>query len=940
MALSGSYKREKEDFVSHTNGTTAFEVFHLFLLMPGTLWLYSEVILWLEVNGIGPWKKQVPPMLLTAMLELGMLVMPTLLIFTVTELATPLVLFVYSVAFVLNRRLNSRMWNNAIVDRIKSLSKLTQKQLPFVTCFRSQLMISTCIAILAVDFQIFPRRLAKTETFGFSVMDIGVGSFLLSSGLVSPFSRNVGTIRKNIRSLTHSRTKRFYNWIRPIIAVLAMGLARVWAVKAVEYQEHVTEYGVHWNFYFSLATVYVLHSILEKLGEWAVSPWSAIALLVGYQYFLSNLGGSDLILQAPRTNWFLQNREGILSITSYESLYLFATAIGRWIFSTSKLDNLKGSQVLAPQLLLLSIVLAISCWISNVLIESPSRRMVNLPYVLWVLATAVFLLSVYSFIYAYSAFPRIPLLFEGISQNLLLVFIVANIMTGVVNLSMKTIYASSAAGIVTIMAPCVVSGNSKADMLQSSHTLISRKSLINGKAHFEEIEPVPSQPSYTWQEVAEHNTPESAWLIVRGKVYDVTKWAARHPGGEEFIWIHAGRECTAAFDSYHPFSQVANTTLRKFLIGELVGQTEFITYPQDSGFYRECCERVKEYFDTNKLDPKCLAPGAWRTLVLLSLAIVAFFGMHAKLLMSDNITLRCFWAILFGIIQALTLLHIMHDCSHAAHSKSPFWWKFMGRASMDWFAGASMIAWQHQHILGHHIYTNIASADPDLPTDFDRDLRRIVALQTKRAIYRFQHIYLPPLYGLLALKVRLQDFYELFLIRSNGPIRVNPISTSASIAFIASKAFWVIYRILVPLFVFKIPAATFWRIFLVTEFVTGWYLALNFQVSHISTACKFPTGSKQKTEEQDEWAISQVKTSVDYSHNSAVATFLSGSLNYQITHHLFPSISQYHYPAIAPIIMQLCKKYKVPYCVLTSFTSAMSAHLKHLKEMGRLGKGH
>lgn len=82
-------------------------------------------------------------MLLTALVELGLLVMPTLLIFTATELATPLVLTVYILAFALNRRLNDRMWNNVIVDRIKSLARLTQKQVPFVTCFRSQLMIST-----------------------------------------------------------------------------------------------------------------------------------------------------------------------------------------------------------------------------------------------------------------------------------------------------------------------------------------------------------------------------------------------------------------------------------------------------------------------------------------------------------------------------------------------------------------------------------------------------------------------------------------------------------------------------------------------------------------------------------------------------------------------------------------------------------------------------
>lgn len=41
------------------------------------------------------------------------------------------------------------------------------------------------------------------------------------------------------------------------------------------------------------------------------------------------------------------------------------------------MDNLKGSRELAPRLLLVSIVLAISCWISTIMIELPSRRMVR-----------------------------------------------------------------------------------------------------------------------------------------------------------------------------------------------------------------------------------------------------------------------------------------------------------------------------------------------------------------------------------------------------------------------------------------------------------------------------------------------------------------------------------------------------------------------------------
>jgi cytochrome b involved in lipid metabolism len=41
-------------------------------------------------------------------------------------------------------------------------------------------------------------------------------------------------------------------------------------------------------------------------------------------------------------------------------------------------------------------------------------------------------------------------------------------------------------------------------------------------------------------EVAEHNTYESQWLIVNDKVYDITKFAKRHPGGK-VISFYRGR---------------------------------------------------------------------------------------------------------------------------------------------------------------------------------------------------------------------------------------------------------------------------------------------------------------------------------------------------------------------------------------------------------------
>jgi hypothetical protein len=67
-------------------------------------------------------------------------------------------------------------------------------RLSISTC-RTWLYMLTCVTILAVDFNIFPRFNAKTETFGISLMDLGVGFFIVchsmklirnSSNLIEP----------------------------------------------------------------------------------------------------------------------------------------------------------------------------------------------------------------------------------------------------------------------------------------------------------------------------------------------------------------------------------------------------------------------------------------------------------------------------------------------------------------------------------------------------------------------------------------------------------------------------------------------------------------------------------------------------------------------------------------------------------------------------------
>lgn len=119
----------------------------------------------------------------------------------------------------------------------------------FITNFRSIVNLCTAVSILAVDFPAFPRRLAKSETFGFGGMDVGVGLFVVANALVSNEARGKCSMLP-----VWSQCRKALISSLPL---LVLGFARLLVVKGVDYHEHVTEYGVHWNFFFTLAALKV-----------------------------------------------------------------------------------------------------------------------------------------------------------------------------------------------------------------------------------------------------------------------------------------------------------------------------------------------------------------------------------------------------------------------------------------------------------------------------------------------------------------------------------------------------------------------------------------------------------------------------------------------------------------------------------------------------------
>jgi fatty acid desaturase len=59
--------------------------------------------------------------------------------------------------------------------------------------------------------------------------------------------------------------------------------------------------------------------------------------------------------------------------------------------------------------------------------------------------------------------------------------------------------------------------------------------------------------------------------------------------------------------------------------------------------------------------------------------------------------------------------------------------------------------------------------------------------------------------------------------------------------------------------------------------------------------------------------LRQVLASVDFSMGTDLVDFSHGFLNYQIEHHLWPSLSMLSYQKSAPLVREICEKHGVPY---------------------------
>lgn len=186
-----------------------------------------------------------------------------------------------------------------------------------------------------------------------------------------------------------------------------------------------------------------------------------------YQLALSYGGLQDYILHAPRTDLISANKEGIASFAGYLSIFVIGLDTGFYVLpadpyyamrqkakARTKPQRDKLALVLASYSILWCTLFAVTTMAMKIQV---SRQMANLSYVIWVAAYNTTFLLLFLCVEVYF-FPSagidgkraIPEISNAMNQNGLVVFLIANLLTGAVNISIRTIQTRDGIAVIIL----------------------------------------------------------------------------------------------------------------------------------------------------------------------------------------------------------------------------------------------------------------------------------------------------------------------------------------------------------------------------------------------------------------------------------------------------------------------------------------------------------
>lgn len=346
---------------------------------------------------------------------------------------------------------------------------------------------------------------------------------------------------------------------------------------------------------------------------------------------------------------------------------------------------------------------------------------------------------------------------------------------------------------------------------------------------------------------------------------------------------------------------------------------------KNSVFFNALKEKVDIYFKSNNIKETGNYKLYLKT-ILLSVSALALYTILVFFTPPGwiSVLLCC----LMGLNLAGIGFNVMHDGAHGSFSTKTWVNELMGYSLNA--MGGSVYLWKFKHNVNHHSFTNIEGMDDDIDI---KPWIRVHTDQKKYWYHRFQHVYWVILYGVTYLLwVYVQDFKKYF----TGKIGETPfrkMNIREHIIFWAGKLIYVAAFIVLPIFTVGLLDTVIG--YFIIAFVTGFVIAVVFQLAHIVEDATFETPTSSNHKVETEWAVHQIQTTANFATKSKIVSWFTGGLNFQVEHHLFPRISHIHYPKISELVRETCEQFGITYLEFPTVLSAVRSHVVHLKYVGR-----
>ena len=283
----------------------------------------------------------------------------------------------------------------------------------------------------------------------------------------------------------------------------------------------------------------------------------------------------------------------------------------------------------------------------------------------------------------------------------------------------------------------------------------------------------------------------------------------------------------------------------------------------------------------------------------------------------------------FSVSAVLLSMNVSHDAAHGALFRSRALNATAARL-VTIALGIEPVYWRIRHVRYHHPHANIEHCDLD--TAANAFLRQ-TPFQPWYPHFRFQQYYWPVIAALsmpyLSWIYDWSDRFGLTPLAHDAPLP----GISGWLRFVGSKLAHLILCLAVPLYIAG-PTVGYGAVvvgYLAGLMAASCILLTMILGTHWADTCFYDVSDGAPLPHTREEHV--FLTCCDWAPRVRLLGDWMGGLNFHLTHHLFPTYSHRHYPALAAVVERLAARHGLPYRRL-SYGGLVGAQYRFLRSMG------